>query len=183
MHLRIDWEAADSMIYAIKFGFLGWLKFGVSDNPVARLATLQVAAPVDLEILASADWPDEFEGFVHEYLRQTRLRGEWFNESERASQVISIMQSKAGKDSAKDFLALIVPHLQEAISTETERKEEASILRRRAERVAWWMGRTDAQPSRAGFVWDAEARRWVKSSRSERLVTLLGLAIGTANAA
>lgn len=75
-------------LYAIKTrDKLTNVKFGVSDNPTARLATLQTGSPVQLELVHAMKCKGELHAFdlesrLHVELSQYRLWGggtEWFN--------------------------------------------------------------------------------------------------------
>lgn len=156
------------MLYAIQFWRLGYIKFGVSENPAERLSDLQTASPVDLELVAAAHWGDNFERRIHEFLRQTRLRGEWFDRGEdhRVAFVLDCMQDpETGKcrfvDAYKDHLAAVAEE-------QRKRRAEGKVMRRQQERMAWWMD-CDFSPSsraRSGrdvFEWDGAGRRWVKA--------------------
>lgn len=70
-----------SWVYFIKSG--PWIKIGVSDNVDARLASLQTANPVKLELLAKIGCASKSEAFaiekkLHSSLRSYRAEGEWF---------------------------------------------------------------------------------------------------------
>jgi Meiotically up-regulated gene 113 len=59
---------------------LGQFKIGLSRNPVGRFANLQAGVPfiVDYTNVWSTEYPERLEKFLHEELRDKRLRGEWF---------------------------------------------------------------------------------------------------------
>ena len=66
------------MIYFIQAGEDGPVKIGKADNPVKRLAALQIGSSERLYIRAVLDEPDEVEGRLHRMLEKFRVNGEWF---------------------------------------------------------------------------------------------------------
>lgn len=55
------------------------VKIGVSDNPEARLADLQVGSPVPLLLLWRTPGGQRLESALHDYFAPYRLHGEWFD--------------------------------------------------------------------------------------------------------
>ncbi len=55
------------------------VKIGVSDDPAARLADLQVGSPVPLLILWQTPGGQRLESALHAYFAPYRLHGEWFD--------------------------------------------------------------------------------------------------------
>jgi hypothetical protein len=158
------------VIYAIRFGYLGFLKFGVSANPAVRITHLQIAAPVRLELIATADWPDKFERRVHQYLHETRLEGEWFKggDDERSTQVLDCMQDQL--NGQRRFLDAYAQHMDAVRALVAEDKQQSKLRKRRMQRMAWWMGvgATQSSCARYDFDWDSTISRWMKSG-SHRL--------------
>lgn len=57
----------------------GLIKIGVSNDPRARLRSLQTGSPVDLTLLGAAPGRGrEMEAELHERFAAHRVRGEWF---------------------------------------------------------------------------------------------------------
>lgn len=79
------------MIYAIRAASVGMIKFGRAKHVGRRLVELDQASPVDLEVLATADWPDGAETGIHQLLDHRRRKGEWFAESRATDQVVNYM--------------------------------------------------------------------------------------------
>lgn len=70
------------MIYVAQAGGEdGPVKIGKAINPAARVAALRTGCPVDLQLLTFADWHESNERLIHWYLREHRIRGEWFRPS------------------------------------------------------------------------------------------------------
>ena len=67
------------MIYAMQAGDNGPVKIGIAINPASRLRELQTGNPQALRIVEKIDAPDRQERFLHERLKEHRIRGEWFN--------------------------------------------------------------------------------------------------------
>jgi hypothetical protein len=60
------------------------LKIGfTSSNPYARLATLQTGSPTELTVMAVRPGTMDDERRLHEEFAEERVRGEWFQMSER----------------------------------------------------------------------------------------------------
>jgi len=82
------------MIYAIRAVGTEYIKFGKANSVGKRLKELEVASPHELHIEAVANWPDEEERRVHQYLLDSYVRGEWFTESERADEIIRLFSDR-----------------------------------------------------------------------------------------
>jgi hypothetical protein len=81
------------MIYAIRIGDDGPVKIGKSRNPKTRLVELQVSSPLELRLVAVCNWHDQNEVILHHYLRESYLRGEWFEPTERVEEVVRRMKA------------------------------------------------------------------------------------------
>src|SRR5262249_10951574 len=73
-------------VYIISESGKGFLKIGISFDPEARRVGLQDAIPHQLTLLHFEDVGTEaqaraVERLTHEYLRRTRITGEWFSAS------------------------------------------------------------------------------------------------------
>jgi Meiotically up-regulated gene 113 len=76
-----DNDPDDSFIYVLR-GEHGLLKVGISNNPVARLASLRTASPFPLEMVyvAVTSGPaNRLERATHDALAKSRCNGEWFD--------------------------------------------------------------------------------------------------------
>jgi hypothetical protein len=78
------------MIYAVKCG--KWIKFGKADDVAKRMAGLQCGNPYKLKLLAQADWADEEEGNIHEFLAPHRHKGEWFKDCIASRKIVDLMK-------------------------------------------------------------------------------------------
>lgn len=67
------------MIYAIQCGESGPIKFGKAKNAKARLDAMKTGCPFELRLLTASGWHESNERLIHWYLRDYRLRGEWFS--------------------------------------------------------------------------------------------------------
>ena len=72
-----------SSVYVIRCPNPPALKFGHSSRVLSRFSTLQVASPVDLELLGYQEFGDAgaVEEQIHLALASFRLRGEWFKQN------------------------------------------------------------------------------------------------------
>ena len=65
------------MIYFITQGN-EFVKIGHTDNPLARVATLQVGNPNELRLWVSFPGGKEEEEIFHKFFKDFHVRGEWF---------------------------------------------------------------------------------------------------------
>lgn len=79
------------MIYAIQAGDDGPVKFGRANNPRSRLNELQTGNPQKLRLLVESDIPNEQEKWIHEWLSEYRLVGEWFKPHERVFDFVEVL--------------------------------------------------------------------------------------------
>ena len=78
------------MIYLAKpVGQAGPVKIGWASNPVARLASLQTASPLPLEIVALIAGGQDLERALHYRFRDDHLHGEWFSPSPELAGLIN----------------------------------------------------------------------------------------------
>ena len=80
------------MIYAIRAGQGGPVKFGIARNPKSRMSELQTGNHEKLVLSACVDIPDSCEKQIHHWLRQERLHGEWFKPTEKTLDVLADLQ-------------------------------------------------------------------------------------------
>jgi len=64
------------------------IKIGYARNVKARLAGLQTSSPVELKLVAAFVAKDLTESFLHEKFGDSRIRGEWFKETESLMKMI-----------------------------------------------------------------------------------------------
>ena len=81
------------MIYAIRAGDEGPIKIGRARKPKTRLRELQVGSALPLRIVAESDWHDENESILHDCLRDSSLRGEWFEPTESVLTAVALIRS------------------------------------------------------------------------------------------
>jgi hypothetical protein len=80
------------VIYAIRAGSDGPIKFGRAKNPLKRLKILQTGHYQKLELWAVSDLPGDCEKAIHGWLREERLCGEWFRPTDKTLDVLSDLQ-------------------------------------------------------------------------------------------
>lgn len=83
------------MIYAIQCGDSGPIKFGVAKNPEQRLRELQTGCPERLRLLVAVNLQDWCERTIHRWLRDERIRGEWFGMSWKTKSLLEDLQIRA----------------------------------------------------------------------------------------
>lgn len=83
------------MIYAIQCGEGGPIKFGVAKNPAERLRELQTGCPERLRLLVSVNIQHRCERIIHGWLREERVRGEWFSPGWKAKSVLEDLTIRA----------------------------------------------------------------------------------------
>lgn len=135
------------MIYAVRSSSPRFIKFGVSDNPAQRLMELQVGCPLELQIIALADWPNESERQIHAFLLETRVRGEWFEESLPAWLVLQFMYDMENGHSR--FLAEFKAHVEKLTAIHEANKLTRQDIIRRLRVEAIGMGFEPTAYSRA----------------------------------
>jgi hypothetical protein len=80
------------VIYAIRALGTNLIKFGKAKSPESRIAILQTGCPVDLALIAVADWPDSEDFKLHIFLSEDHARGEWFKDGNRAKKALDCMR-------------------------------------------------------------------------------------------
>lgn len=83
------------MLYVINASGTDFYKVGIANGPSGRLANLQIGCPIELTLVAVADWPDSEEFRIHRYLtaRGHHVRGEWFRDCQEIQRLIESMES------------------------------------------------------------------------------------------
>lgn len=134
------------MLYAIRVLGTKYLKFGKAKSVGQRLKDLEVCNPHDLNIEAVANWPDEEERRIHLYLIAAHVRGEWFEDCERAAEVIRLFrdqklglerwQAICKRNQVKTAGQLAQEMRAEALVKKLSRAEKSSLLAALASRVS-----------------------------------------------
>lgn len=83
---HLDW------VYFIGQQSGGLVKIGVSNDPVARMTTLQVGSPVPLELLVAIVGDIALERTLHAIFSRDRAHGEWFRRSETLTEFVRILR-------------------------------------------------------------------------------------------
>lgn len=76
------WDRHPDRVYFIG-SESGHIKIGLAFKPALRLKELQCASPFELKLLAERPGSRAVELYLHEFYAVERVRGEWFNGSER----------------------------------------------------------------------------------------------------
>lgn len=84
-------EKYPGFIYFIQSELGGAIKIGYSGNIKSRLASLQTGYPDKLNILGSMPGTAQEEKRIHNKLKESSLRGEWFNPTIEVMEVLSII--------------------------------------------------------------------------------------------
>jgi hypothetical protein len=92
------------VIYAIHAVGSNFVKFGKAKRVKKRLDTHQIGCPLQLKLLAEADWPDLAEGKIHRLLWGSRERGEWFRMDKPVLNVIALMNEPGGLERLETVL-------------------------------------------------------------------------------
>jgi hypothetical protein len=82
------------VIYAIRAVGTGYVKIGKANSVGKRLKELETSSPHELHIEAVANWPNEDERRLHNYLISLHVRGEWFKDGELMSEVINLFRDQ-----------------------------------------------------------------------------------------
>lgn len=72
-------DGTEQILYLISHPH-GYIKIGVSSNPIRRLSELQSGSPYELDIIGFAGFsdPEQAEKALHSEFESHRVRGEWF---------------------------------------------------------------------------------------------------------
>lgn len=94
----------DGIVYAIGNIQQRIIKIGYSNNKYDRRNSIQTACPFDIEKFAEIPGSFALESRLHQLLADFHWRGEWFFLSDKALELVSMMQAidedKAKEDSA-----------------------------------------------------------------------------------
>lgn len=81
----------------------GFVKFGVASDVGKRLSGIQTGTPLAVTVLAKIYCDTRIEKHLHRHLRALRVRGEWFQRSQRVQELIDLMS----KGNVERFLAFL----------------------------------------------------------------------------
>ena len=98
------------MIYAIRAGHEGPIKFGVSNDVEGRMATLQTGNSEQLLLIAYCAVHKQNEATIHHFLREDRLEGEWFKPTPKVLGMVKAMHRQA---CAGPYEHSIIDHIYE----------------------------------------------------------------------
>ena len=93
LHDHIEDRARDKRdstiwLYVIQCAVTDRVKIGISNDPQARLATLQCGSPTQLNLLATILGNKADERQLHNTLHESRAHGEWFDWTDRVQRVV-----------------------------------------------------------------------------------------------
>lgn len=83
------------------------VKIGTTDDLPKRMATLQCASPVEIELLAFVDGDTKLESALHSVYRDCRMNGEWFRFDD-LNELLQMIEAVRAKD-AEAIYAMIKP--------------------------------------------------------------------------
>ncbi len=85
-------------VYFLRHPFTGLIKIGVTTGSVEhRKRNIEYMCGHDLELLATQPGGRVRERFLHQWLHQSRVRGEWFRETDR---LLDVMSGRTWSDGA-----------------------------------------------------------------------------------
>lgn len=90
---RHEAQPCNTWLYFIEAGCGGPIKIGVANDPWDRLSTFQTSHFEDLRLLAVCYSSQFEERLIHRELDGDRIRGEWFQPSERLYRAIKAIQA------------------------------------------------------------------------------------------
>ena len=90
-------EDADGFVYFIEAIGLKKIKVGYSKDVESRLRQLQTAMPFEMRILASVPGTIALESEIHRLFAKTRVRGEWFEDTEKLREYIAAIRRTVGE--------------------------------------------------------------------------------------
>lgn len=96
-------RSSKGSVYLIKHE-LGPIKIGVSRAPWARLRSLQVGSPFELEVKSTirTNVPELLEEYLHQRYDDSRIRGEWFELSEQEEEYLVNTESVSEDEIVED---------------------------------------------------------------------------------
>lgn len=83
---------AEAAIYFLMSHSHQIVKIGVSTDVVARIQAIKQGSPIPLELVACLRGPAQLERALHVYLRESRLKGEWFRVTDAVKRIVELAQ-------------------------------------------------------------------------------------------
>lgn len=80
-----------AIVYAILAPEVRRIKIGRTLDMKARLATLNGASPIKLQLIGHLWMPDDTEAYIHDYLKDDRSHCEWFFATEKVRSVAALI--------------------------------------------------------------------------------------------
>lgn len=88
------WPGKPNRVYFVASAS-GHVKIGLAFNPYTRMKELQPACPFDLTLEAERAGSRQVEMYLHAFYAQERVRGEWFQRSERLDAYIARLKKES----------------------------------------------------------------------------------------
>lgn len=90
-HEENDGDCRETCIYVIQEENQGHVKIGISDDPEARLASMQTCNPRELSLVLAITGCKHVEKLIHGDLFGHRIRGEWFRYEGRVVETVEAL--------------------------------------------------------------------------------------------
>ena len=80
-----------------------FFKFGISNNPCVRQKEMQIGNPFEIKIIVVFLYKNEearyMERAIHNYIKESKIHGEWFKNSKKVKQYVEhlILLKKKGE--------------------------------------------------------------------------------------
>jgi len=85
------------------------VKFGISSSPATRLVACQTGCPLKLELAGCVEGDLILESGLHAFLKNYRIRGEWFTRTEFTDSIVDLFRS-GDRDKIYEAVGEIPPH-------------------------------------------------------------------------
>lgn len=85
-----QWAGGSGFVYLVEAVGLYRVKIGKSNDPEARIGTLQTSSPVDLRRIAVLRGGDRLESCLHSEFAREHIRGEWFAITPRVREFLNL---------------------------------------------------------------------------------------------
>lgn len=115
-------------VYFITAREVGKVKIGCAYNPFSRLATMQIASPVELSLEAVFRGAYKEEKERHRQFAEHRVRGEWFHLCPEIEALIATVARPKRPVSVADKRRLMAMHTRGEEWTERQRDEAERAL-------------------------------------------------------
>lgn len=93
----------ENYIYFILSEEVSRVKIGRSSSPETRMNEMQTGSPTKLLLICEIELPMKYEGILHEFFKDDRSHGEWFEYSEDIKTFICMVQEKGGGSVVRFF--------------------------------------------------------------------------------